>query len=89
MTAVEVAEATGLTLSVVHRAIDSLRIPGKKVPVSERYSHRYVDIAAYIRAGTFADTKTIRENLDRLLAAVKAAKTDASTVSKPRVPSTT
>lgn len=84
VTAVEVSEATGLVLSAIHRGIDDGRIPGKTVRVSDKYAHRYVDIKAFIKIGNFGDTKTIKDNLDRLTAAVSEARADRSTSTTPR-----
>lgn len=87
VTAVEVSEATGLALSAVHRGIDEKRIPGKKVKVSAKYSHWYVDIKAFVKAGNYADAETIASNLDGLVQAVAHARAEPRAKSTPRAAS--
>lgn len=86
VTAVEVSEATGLALSAIHRGIDEGRIPGKTVRVSEKYSHRYVDLAKFIKGGNYAASSTVEANLSRLTAVVSAAKAEKPARSVPRAP---
>ncbi len=86
VTAVEVSEATGMALSAVHRGIDEGRVPGKTVKVSDKYGHRYVDVAAFVKQGKYADAPTIKVNLAKLLDAVKRARASRK-ASTPRAES--
>ena len=83
VTAMEVHEATGLALSAIHKGIEDGRIPGRSLYVSDKYSHKYVDIRAYVSMGLYKGATTIEANLAKLVAAVDAMK-GKSVASTPR-----
>jgi hypothetical protein len=82
VTAREVADALGIDLANVHRALDEGRYPGKAVSSpGSRYRRRYVDIHALIKglAADGANSGAIVERLKLVAKDVPEAKPD-----KPR-----
>lgn len=61
----EVAAALGVSLSTVHRQLDSGVMPGKTVGASS-HKHRFVDVRALIASGAHAASPTATQALKRV-----------------------
>ena len=63
----EVAAALGVSLSTVHRQLDSGTMPGKTVGASA-HKHRFVDVRALIASNAHAASPTATQALQRVAA---------------------